>query len=654
MKRWRANLMIAGLGIAGSSLSAQENGWRSVALPPLKAGTPTPSVPLAAPVSTPLAPTAPLPAAIPQAMPATTNAPLWQPVRGAPEPVRPLPVVEGQPQFRAATQPLIPEETPRIETPPRVETPPRIEVAPPNTEVPRIEGLPNVTVPVFADPERTPPPRLQPGTPTPTEPLPLPRPVNPDATNLPVAPAPRLLPEKSGSTTTPNTTAPAANPAAQRIWGASNGDGTELEPDPNNSIVPAGAVMPQPRHGTFGSRNLTLSRDHHFLDLFGLSLFADDSDTMILGEGLATDRYFVQTEYLLWWVNQAYFPVLATTGSGSSLGFLGQPGTQNLLGPGTFASSPRSGFRVRAGAWLDGFLDGCGIDGSYFVLGQQTNSFAAGSNQYPLITRPFFAPNTDPTTGRVVGEFGEQVAFPGRAAGFLQVNSLRELWGADVNFRKCVCRTCFSSSEWFFGYRHLNLHEQLTINETIDAIGKTNQPVGTRVFVQDQFDTRNQFNGAQIGYAVGRQNGRLSLDARASIALGSTHQQVTIQGTQQVYQPGVAPLNFTNGGLLAAGPNIGTFSRDRFSAVPEFTLNVGYMATPRTKLYVGYNLLYWPNVVRPGDQIDRVVDLTNIPNFTFPQNGAAPTPSGLVRPQPTFAESDLWVQGIQFGMEYRW
>jgi hypothetical protein len=113
-------------------------------------------------------------------------------------------------------------------------------------------------------------------------------------------------------------------------------------------------------------------------------------------------------------------------------------------------------------------------------------------------------------------------------------------------------------------------------------------------------------------------------------------------------RPGAAPATFT-GGLLAAGPNIGSFNSNRFSVVPEATLNVGYSVTPGLKLYAGYNVLFWSNVVRPGDAIDRVVDVTFVPN---PPPGIAA--SGTNRPQPQFQQSNLWVNGIQIGAEFRW
>jgi hypothetical protein len=69
--------------------------------------------------------------------------------------------------------------------------------------------------------------------------------------------------------------------------------------------------------------------------------------------------------------------------------------------------------------------------------------------------------------------------------------------------------------------------------------------------------------------------------------------------------------------------------------------------TPGFRAYVGYNYLFWSNVLRPGEQIDRTVDLTFVPN-------APRVPFGQNRPLPTFKQADLWAQGLQFGLEARW
>src|SRR6185503_19455136 len=113
-------------------------------------------------------------------------------------------------------------------------------------------------------------------------------------------------------------------------------------------------------------------------------------------------------------------------------------------------------------------------------------------------------------------------------------------------------------------------------------------PVGTRVFVQDRFVTKNSFNGGQAGIVYERRMGRWDWDARASVALGATHQVLEIDGAQVRTPPGATPMTF-RGGLLAAGPNLGRFTSDRFSIVPEFGINAGYWITPSIRAYAGYN-----------------------------------------------------------------
>jgi hypothetical protein len=362
----------------------------------------------------------------------------------------------------------------------------------------------------------------------------------------------------------------------------------------------------------------------------------------------------VRGEYLLWWVPGFPTPVLATTNADPTLnGFLGEPGTTSILGPGGFLGSTRSGLRLRAGAWINDCRT-CGIDAGFFFLGSRSQTTTLTSDQFPTITRPVFVPNIVPSTGLPLGENGEAVAIPGILRGAISAHGDSSLWGADVNFRKRLCTCCDVRAEVFAGYRFLSLRESLTITEDITVVGAggsqigTPDPIGTHVVVQDRFATRNYFNGGQIGGLYERRLGRWQFDARGSVALGDTHQVLEISGFQVRQRPGMAPMVFT-GGLLAAGPNLGHFDRDRFSVVPELTLNVGYWVTPNVRLFAGYNFLVWTNVIRPGDQIDHVVDLTFVPNSP----PGAPF-SGLNRPQPLFKQTDLVVNGIQFGLDWRW
>lgn len=468
----------------------------------------------------------------------------------------------------------------------------------------------------------------------PSEMLPPPRSVAPDVpAPKPVAPpAPTAKPlPKVELPVPPPASAPAPLPVP--VYRVAPVAAPELEPWPG--IVPA---VGQSRGGVVGSPNLTLSRDYSVLDLFGVGLFGEDSRTAVVGRPASARQSFVQAEFLLWWVRAGNVPVLASTASGQEVGYLGMASTQTLLGPGSFGDTSRTGFRLRAGTLL-GESGSAGIDAGFFYLGEKASDFRVDSGQFPTIARPFFAPNFN-------REFAELVAFPGLSTGALEVRTASQLWGADVNTRCVICTPCDSRREFFAGYRHLNLREELTIAEFITAGPNAPDPAGTSIVVQDSFRTRNQFHGGQIGYAFGRSFGAVEFDARLSVALGVTHQEVEIDGVQTRTRPGQVPENF-RGGLLAAGPNLGTFTRNAFSVAPEATVNVGVRLTDRLKTYVGYNFLAWSNVVRPGDQIDRTVDLSFVPN-------GPRVPLSANRPVPTFQQSDLWAHGVQFGLEYRW
>jgi hypothetical protein len=116
-------------------------------------------------------------------------------------------------------------------------------------------------------------------------------------------------------------------------------------------------------------------------------------------------------------------------------------------------------------------------------------------------------------------------------------------------------------------------------------------------------------------------------------------------GRSQVGLSGNLPT-FQSPGLTFALPtNIGITSRNEFAVIPEFQLQVSYDFTPNLRAFAGYNYLYWSEVVRPGDQIDRVV------NASQRQGGVL---LGAARPQPRFESTDFWAQGLNVGMQVRY
>ena len=99
------------------------------------------------------------------------------------------------------------------------------------------------------------------------------------------------------------------------------------------------------------------------------------------------------------------------------------------------------------------------------------------------------------------------------------------------------------------------------------------------------------------------------------------------------------------GGLLAQRTNIGDYSANNFSFVPEVGVRLGYLIAPRVALTAGYNFIYWTGVARPGEQIDPVVNPTQIPPGTL-QGPARPAFTGV-------STTDIWIQGVSTGLEFR-
>ena len=366
-------------------------------------------------------------------------------------------------------------------------------------------------------------------------------------------------------------------------------------------------------------------------------------------------RMYARSEYLLWWTKNDKTPPLVTTGSATTQtpprfdGALGNPDTVVLFG-GDLQRNPFSGGRFTAGL----ALDDCGtkyLELSGFFLGQQSADFRASSAQYPLLARPFFAVNTNGVTG-FPAEFREIVTRPGLSVGNISVRAPSSLWGLEPNLICNWCEGCNYRVDAIAGARYLNLKESITIVEDVQQPATGTVFPNSRVQVTDRFATSNQFYGGQVGIRGTYQwCDRVSLTGDVKVAVGETHEQTNINGFFTV-PAGVVNPDPRPGGLLTTQSNIGNYTKDRFAVVPEVGLKLGYDLTQCVRLSVGYNFIYWSSVMRPGDQIDRNIDVLQVPNFVpLP---TAITPVVPARPMPLLKETDYWAQGLTFGVEFRY
>ena len=78
-------------------------------------------------------------------------------------------------------------------------------------------------------------------------------------------------------------------------------------------------------------------------------------------------------------------------------------------------------------------------------------------------------------------------------------------------------------------------------------------------------------------------------------------------------------------------------------AMHELGVRLAWEFNPHVQVTLGYNLLYWTNVVRPGDQIDPIVNV-----------GAVGDPGQLGgSPHPLFMwhSTGFWAQGLTTGVQ---
>lgn len=330
-------------------------------------------------------------------------------------------------------------------------------------------------------------------------------------------------------------------------------------------------------------------------------------------------------EYLLWWFKDADIPPLVTTGSQPDRprGALGRAGTQVLFGDEIDYDS-FNGARFTIGGWFDEYRT-FGAEVNWFLFDRGTEEFTAASPGDPLLAQPVFGPRTG-------SEDSVVIALPGERSGRIDISSSSRLLGFEING---LCDPWYDDAyggpiedlDLLYGFRYADLEEDLRINTTSSsAFSVVNR--------FDLFDTRNRFYGGQAGARWQARRGRVSVRLEGKLALGATHQNVRVDGRTLLVVPRIGQ-EVARGGVLARPSNIGEYSRDRFSVIPELGAYVGYDVLEGLSLYAGYTFLYWMNVARPGNQIDRAL-------------GVAP---GSSQPRPVFdfGETDFWAQGLSFG-----
>ncbi len=347
-----------------------------------------------------------------------------------------------------------------------------------------------------------------------------------------------------------------------------------------------------------------------------------------------SDAITARGDYLLWWTRGMRVPPLVTTGPPA--GILGQPNTTILYGNSTLTDRARSGGRFVLDFWTQPNM-ASGFELSYFDLGKQTSTFRASSTGDPILARPIF----DIVAGV---EASRLIASPNLVDGSIAVDATTEMYGVEALLRRVLTRYDSTRIDWTLGWRFNRLDDDLSIRENTIVRGGGVFPNGTTFDLFDRFDTRNEFHGAQLGLIMEERCARWSWETVIKLAMGNTHSRVVIDGATTTTVPSVAPVD-TVGGLLALPTNMGVYRENHFSVMPEFGVTLKCDLTNRLQATFGYSFIYWSKVLRPGDQIDRDINQTQLGGGVL---------AGAARPEFSPVTTDFWAQGMNFGLEYRY
>jgi hypothetical protein len=379
------------------------------------------------------------------------------------------------------------------------------------------------------------------------------------------------------------------------------------------------------------------------------------------GGGLLSGRLRIEGDFLLWWIkNGGLRTPLVTAGSTTNLGILGAPDTMVLDGNEGLDYERFAGGRLNIELWTDpGRLAGVQLRG--FALEQRATQFRALSDEAGNVDASGALVLARPAINVFDGsEAALLVTFPGALAGGVNVGSASQLWGTELNVLTLVRRECHFDVHALVGVRYLDLDENLRVLQRGTELaggfatfrGAPLLP-GDILFLNDFLAARNQFYGGQVGVQASYRRpafsglGDITFDVTAKLAIGGTRQSIDTAGTTALFRFG-GLVDVAPGGLLVLPTNAGHFQRTEWTLVPEVGATLGVPVGPYTTFTVGYSVLYWTSVARPGEQVSRVLNPTLAPAT---QDG---TPAvGPAVPILPFRTTGFWAQGVSFGLVYR-
>jgi hypothetical protein len=228
-------------------------------------------------------------------------------------------------------------------------------------------------------------------------------------------------------------------------------------------------------------------------------------------------------------------------------------------------------------------------------------------------------------------------------SGKLTVEMPTRLYGADANLRLnyALDRSLEARLTFLAGFRWLWLDEKLLLNQQsqdLPGLGAA----GNTYLLSENFTTSNNFYGGQVGAEVEQRVGRVVIRAAGKVAIGQTYQEARISGITRIIEANGTNNLGPNRALLVQPSNAGTFSREKFTVIPEGWFDVGFEFNEHVRLLVGYNFLFWNSVIRPAGAIDRAINIQALQPFDQ---------VGIARPAPVFNTEHFYVHGLSIRVE---
>jgi Putative beta barrel porin-7 (BBP7) len=401
-----------------------------------------------------------------------------------------------------------------------------------------------------------------------------------------------------------------------------------------------------------------------------------------------------ELDYLYYWSKKAPVSIPLVT-KGDPLdpipGAIGLEGTKVLFGNQSLDCLSQSGFKLSLRHWFEkSQKHGLEVSGMYFPKSYQKNFSKKSDTEtaLPVLGVPFVnigavtmmtSPGSvfpqfdlpleinsqgsdsyvDGAGGwKIITNLGETALLASNGSedantgliGKITSNSSSQLWNIEMNSLMYYAGQSSWRHSGIFGALYMDLAESLSLNYYAQRV-TLSECVCYTAEIHDHFYTHNQFFGLQGGVKGEWCKNRYFFTYLVKLGLGDMRAVSYAKGS---FVDGVPYVyNFWghgNSGIFAQKSNHHKKIRNRFSILPQLSLKTGIKLSDYFRTSIGYDFLLMTRVVRPGKQIDRVINQT--------QAGAGPGGGSAIlvgdkRPLMKNATSTYWAQGLSLGLEAR-